>query len=423
MKTRLLAIVLLAAVASLTLSLIRGQERPASPPATTPPPVVEAPVAPAPMPTPAPDFSRLTEVQKQHLLTARRGADWLFRMHGVKGRFLPGYLPALRQVMEGDNYLRQAGAAAALARAARLCGEERYAARASQAILALLEDTAPDPGDSLSRCTTLPRGAVNRLGAAAALVLAIHELPAPQKDLLDRSDELCRFLARQARPDGCLAHHEGAEKAEDDGVNHYPGLALAALMHSQKHRPAAWKLDVVRKALPYYRAWWKEHRSPDFAPAQCAAFAEAFAATKEKPFAEFVAEMGDFLCGLQYSQIDPRRMGWFGGFMSYQGGRPSETEPHAGSACQAEGLVEACRVARELGDVERHQRYTDAVERALQFLATLQYTDARTYHFEAWFRPQLSGAFHASPRDGNLRLDYTQHPVAALLGYLEHSAR
>lgn len=418
MNRRLLALVLLAAAASLTLSLIRGQERP-GPAAPAPSPPAEAPRAAAP----AADFSRLSDVQKQHLQTARRGADWLFRMHGVKGRFLPGYLPALRQVMEGDNYLRQAGAAAALARAARLCGEERYAARASQAILALLEDTAPDPDDSLSRCTTLPQGAVNRLGAAAALVLAIHELPAPQKDLLDRSDELCRFLARQARPDGSLAHHDGAGKADDDGVNHYPGLALAALMRSQKHRPAASKLDVVRRALPHYRAWWKEHRSPEFAPAQCAAFAEAFVATKEKPFAEFVAEMGDFVCGLQYAQIDPRRMGWFGGFMSYRDGRPAETEPHAGGACQAEALVEACRVAREVGDVERHQRYTDALERALQFLATLQYTDARTYHFETWFRPQLSGAFHASPRDGNLRLDYTQHAVAALLGYLELAAR
>src|SRR5262249_3826724 len=158
---------------SLTLSLIRGQDRSAT---TTPPPSSPAPEAPralAPAPVPPRDFSNLTDAQKQHLLTAQRGADWLFRMNGVKGRFLPGYLPALKQAMQGDSYRRQAAAAAALARAGRLCGEDRFAARASQAILALLEDTAADPNDALARCTTLPRGAVNRLGAAAALVLAI----------------------------------------------------------------------------------------------------------------------------------------------------------------------------------------------------------------------------------------------------------
>jgi hypothetical protein len=421
MRTRLLAFLLLAAAASLTFSLIRGQERPAPDPNRPLPPPAETTHAPAP--AAAPDFSRLTELQKQHLLAAQRGADWLFRMHGVKGRFVPGYLPALRQVMQGDSYLRQAGAAAALARAARVCGEERFAARASQAILALLEDTGPDPADARSRCTTLPPGVVNRLGAAGALVLAIHELPAPQKDLLDRSDELCRYIARQARTDGSLAHSDDSEKADEDGVNQYPGLALAALMRSHRNRPAAWKIDLVRKALPHYRAWWAEHRSLEFVPAQCAAFAEAFVVTKEKPFADFVAEMGDWLCTLQYAQIDPRRMGWYGGFMSCQGGRAVEKEPDAGSAAVAEALVEACRVAREQGDVERHGRYGDAVERALQFLATLQYTEAGTYHFEKWFRPQLLGAFHASLQDGNLHLDHTRHAVAALLGHLEQAAR
>src|SRR5262249_40495116 len=80
----------------------------------------------------------------------------LFRMHRLKGRFVYGYLPALATELEGDHYLRQIGAAFALARAARFTGEERYAARAAQALLALLDDTAPDPSDPQSRRTALP---------------------------------------------------------------------------------------------------------------------------------------------------------------------------------------------------------------------------------------------------------------------------
>jgi hypothetical protein len=57
---------------------------------------------------------------------------------------------------------------------------------------------------------------------------------------------------------------------------------------------------------------------------------------------------------------------------------------------------------------------------SLQFVTTLQYTEANTQHFAEMFRPVLVGAFHPSHQDGNLRLDCTQHAVAALSHYVEH---
>jgi hypothetical protein len=54
----------------------------------------------------------------------------------------------------------------------------------------------------------------------------------------------------------------------------------------------------------------------------------------------------------------------------------------------------------------------------LQFLITLQYTEANTQHFADWYRPAMLGAFHASHQDGTLRIDYTQHAVCALIQYL-----
>ncbi|MBY0232288.1 MAG: hypothetical protein K2W96_23675, partial [Gemmataceae bacterium] len=84
---------------------------------------------------------------------------------------------------------------------------------------------------------------------------------------------------------------------------------------------------------------------------------------------------------------------------------------------------EACRCAREAGDAARHQRYAEAADRAVQFLATLQYTDAGTQHFAPWFRPRIVGAFHASPTDGNLRLDHTAWAVSACIGHAEHGIR
>src|SRR5262245_28749354 len=172
-----------------------GPHYPPTPPPPPPTPAATGPVPgsaaapptsliPGEKPVPPRDLSRLTPLQQQMYFGAQRGADWLFRLNRTDGRFVYGYLPAVSAVMEGDHYLRQAGAAFALARAARFTSEERYVARATQAVLTLLGDTGPDAKDSQVRYPSLPQAVVNRLAAAGLLVLAINELPSPQEDLL-----------------------------------------------------------------------------------------------------------------------------------------------------------------------------------------------------------------------------------------------
>jgi hypothetical protein len=379
--------------------------------------------------------------------SAVRGANWLYQMNerdghffsasnpdlgsspyalpkrGREEHFLSGVRPSLRMVLEGDHYLRQAGAAFALARAARFTGEERFAVRASQAILLLLEDTVTDPKDPQVRHTALPSGVVNRLAAAGLLVLVINELPAPKEDLLEKSEQLCNYIRAQQQSDGSLCYTDNptdtkAAAVDPEGVDSYPGPALYGLIRSQQYRPAAWKLDVLRKAVAFYRPWWQGHKNPDFVPWQTAAYTEAYLLTKEQVFADCVYEMNDWLCGLQYDQLDPRRPLWYGGFQGWANGKPVEAAPQVGTAFYAQSLAEACRLARATADVPRHRRYSAALECGLQFVTTLQYTEGNTQHFADWYRPYLVGGFHASHQDGNLGIDYTQHAVSALVQYL-----
>jgi len=431
MYTRIL-LFLLAFTILLTLSLTYGQER------TTPPAQANATDAKPPLPgslsplqpssgrvSPT-EIARLSPLQQQMVLAAQRGFDWLARMNGDNGRFLHGWLPAVKAPMEGDHYLRQVGSAYALARAARFTREDKYNVLANQALLSLLDETLVDSRDAQVRFTFLPSILINRVGAAGYLVLAIHELPEPQKDLLDKSEQLCNFIRKQARPDGSLccadAQEDGKPGTEEaDAILHYPGPALCGLMRSQRHRPAAWKTELVRKALGYYHPWWKSHRTMAFVPWQSAAYAEAYQLTRDKAFADCVLEMNDWMCDLQYNRIDPRHQLWFGGFKSCSEDRVAESAPQIDTAHYAEGLAEACRVARQAGDQARLRRYRETLERSLQFLSTLQYTDANTLHFTDWYRQRLVGAFHASHHDGNLRIDYTQHAVCALLLYLDQA--
>jgi hypothetical protein len=416
----------LAAAALTALSLGRGQERPPAPPAS-PAPAPPLKQAPAPTSKAARDLTKLTIPQRQLYLSGQRGAEWLRRINRVDGRFLPGVVPALCKPLEGDHYLRQAGATLALARVARFFQDERAAAVARQAVLTLLLDTEKDPQNAQVRRTLFPPAAVSRLGAAGLLVLAIHELPAPGDDLLAQSEELCRYIRQRQRADGSLSDFDPGTPAREapelqEAGNYYAGLALQGLMSSQRHRPAAWKLEVVRKARSYYQAAWRANKQVGMVPPHSAACAEAYLLTREQPLADFVLEMNDWLCTLQYEQMDPRQVLWQGGFMGWVDGRPAPLPPGIGSASCAESLVEACRVARQVGDIQRHPRYRQALERGLQFLTTLQYTEANAQHFAEWYRPEVLGGFHASHQDGTLRIDYTQHAVCALVAYLEQVA-
>jgi hypothetical protein len=311
---------------------------------------------------------------------------------------------------------------------ARFTGDPRYAARATQAVVTLLTDTTLDPKDAQVRYTVFPPALVNRLAAAGLLVLAIHELPEPDKDLLAKAEQLCNFIHKQQLADGSLNLFGAADSKPSstdlEATNYYPGQALVGLIHSHQRAPAVWKIDFVRNALAYYKTWWRQHPSMAFVPWQSAAYTEAFLLTKEKPFADFVNEMNDWIVSLQYQGFDdPKQVYWSGGFKSWADGKPVETPPQISSASYAEGLAEACRVARATGDLNRHRTYTAALERCLTFLITLQYTEENTRHFADWYRPTLEGGFHASHQDGDLRIDYTQHAVSALIQHLTYLAR
>jgi hypothetical protein len=434
----------LAIIGLATWSLTRGQA-PAGGSPPTRPPVSGNPEAKTPASTPklagptdtdtvepkadaAPSVDKKSRdpaeqnpLLEQIQITAHRGADWLFRMNGVDGHFATGQIPALNATLEGDHFLRQAGAALALARAARMTGDQNYADRATHSILVLLGDTVVDPKDKSLRFTALPSAVVNRVAGAGMLVQAIHELPSPKQDVLDAAEQLCNFIRKQQRGDGsiCLSDSEDSKKAEEgDDASPYPAFALAGLMRSQQRRPADWKSDVVRKALAYYAPLLKLQKNPETVAAHAAAYGEAFLLTKEAPFANCVFDLNDWVCDLQYDRLDARHPDWWGGFMGWHDGKAVAAAPSAEGAVLAEALAEGCRAAKQAGDAQRGERYRGALELQLQYLTRLQYTQANTRHFAEWYRPKVLGGFHLSSLDGNLRLDDARHAVCALTQYV-----
>jgi hypothetical protein len=393
------------------------EQTPAGRPAVRP--VKFAPVAPAH------DISKLPLQQQQLYRSAQAGTDWLLRVNRSDGRFLSGIEPALRVPLEKENYIHQAAAAFTLARSARFFNDERAAAVARQSLLTLLLETEKDTSDPKIRRPVPVSPGTHPLEAAGWLVLAIHELPAPGEDLLGQAEELCNYIRSRQRADGslsCAGDPGGENKDMPEAVKHYTGAALYGVARSLNRRTDDGKTAMLRKALSYYREFWRKHKNTEMVPWHAAAFGEAYLVTKEQGFADFANEMNDWVCTLQHRQPDPRRPLWQGGFKSWHDGQAQMTAPDVHGAAYMEALFQGCRVARQTGDLQRYQNYKEALEACGTFVARLQYTTANTQHFADWYRQDLVGGFHASHQNGGLRLDYTQVAVAGLVGYLRETA-
>ena len=245
-------------------------------------------------------------------------------------------------------------------------------------------------------------------------------------DLLEQADQLANYLRQQARPDGSLFVSVGAEVLKSGSAEfdaECAGLALQGIIRSHKHRPAAWKLEMVGKAAGLYPAQWQASKNLAVVVSHTPAYAEAYLLTKDAAYRDAVFAMNDWLLGLQYrEEYDSARKPWAGGFPRFQNGKQEPGAPDIGSALPAESLAEACRVARAVGDLPRLQRYERALIQNLHFLMSLQYTGAKTQHFVETYRPLILGAFHGSHQDGNLKLDYTQHALSAMVQFLDTAA-
>ena len=179
-------------------------------------------------------LGRLAELSPDARLaavSARLGAEWLYRMNLPGGRFYGGVDSALGRYLEADSDFDQAKAALALCEAAAATADPALAARAAGAVLAILATTRLDGP------ARIPIEPADRLAVAAALSLAIAALPDADPTLQMQGDQLDRFLVSQIGADGVFTAHPGdRHEAAVAG----PGLALQALLAGlNRHGDAA----------------------------------------------------------------------------------------------------------------------------------------------------------------------------------------
>jgi hypothetical protein len=162
--------------------------------------------------------------------------------------------------------------------------------------------------------------------------------------------------------------------------------------------------------------------------------------------ADFVLEMNDWLLGLQQwplrdAAVGPgapaaagpgippgmaRGKGKAPLFHDIQGRfhdpkRPGLGPPHASATgVYMEGLVDALRLAAELGDAQRRRAYAVALQRALRSAMALQFVDALDmFYVPVSERGRVRGGLRTTVYNNEIRVDNVQHVVMGAMGMVK----
>ncbi|MDD3896685.1 MAG: AMMECR1 domain-containing protein [Candidatus Peribacteraceae bacterium] len=233
--------------------------------------------------------------------------------------------------------------------------------------------------------------------------------------LLGRSDfsadtaaKLAQALLDQQQPDG--SYRTDFTSPAISGIDYYPGEAMLALMrfYERTHDPRY--LDSVRRAFPYYSAYWRGNKNTAFFPWQAQVYYLFYKAEPNPTVAEFVFEMADWMVDTHQIAESPYRD---------LPGAFTRGNPRNSTSVYMEGMNDAYALALLVGDIERIEKYKRSIQEGMRFSLLTQYTPEGAFYIGNPTR--AIGGFRASLTDNSQRIDYTQHAVFALLKSLQHA--
>ena len=338
---------------------------------------------------------------------AEAGGDWILRMQVGDGddfgRFayridaedteIPGQF-------DEDNFLRQAGTAYALLVLTDATGNDKYRIGAEKSIKYLLSRYRVDDRDS-GRGYFEAEGQV-KLGGTALPTLSLIRLAegGSEPSYSRYYAPIGKFMLFMQKKNGryrSVDMYRGSRTDKRTTWNSeiYPGEAMLALMRLYAVTNDTAYLQSVDRALAFYSAKPGRHDSAKFMPWTTSAMAEAYILTHETRYRDFAYTLADDLIKSEQN-LDPEGP-MFGGF---------HKSPSINTATYLDGLIDAYKIAKLEGDIERSARYRLSIFAGYRFVSSLQ--------FDEMDRAGLRhGGFASSPDNADIRIDNTQHATCA----------
>ncbi len=332
---------------------------------------------------------------------------WMLNNQNEDGSMNYLYFPSAKRFSAENNELRQFMSTIALAEMYKHSNDIRYK-EAFDKNLKYNIDTFYSEKNGIG---FILYSGQSKLGSAAFALASILESYENEYDR-QKSGLINLILLLHNETDGSFRTFYIGER--NDNQNFYPGEAMLALMLLREKANNGEYIDEVRKSFQFYSDWHRKNRNPAFVPWHTMALYRLYRVAPKKDYADFIFEMNDFLIGMQNKDCSkPDNLGVF-----FDPGHDEYGPPHASStAVYIEGLTYAYRLAKQLGDVDRAERYKEAVILGARSLVELQFkeNDAANRNDS---NIVLGGIRTSAERD-EIRIDNNQHAIMAFLQILK----
>lgn len=344
------------------------------------------------------------------LTAARAGGDYLLRHQLDDGDFGYNFRTTRNTYDEKYNLLRHAGTCYALAELYEVTGNHAYLEASRRGIEALqrrLRGPKPEHQAAGFEALVSP-GEEAKLGGAALTLLAL--LRQPPNDVAERlplARRLALFLRFQQEDTGRFhsKYFYGPPDAKEFVSIYYPGEAILALARLYRADPDPRWLETAERGA----RWLIQVRDADLSTADLPhdhwllmGLEELYELTQDEAYASHAARIAEAILGAQKRQGVP--LDHVGTFYD-----PPRSTP---TATRAEALVAMHRLAASRGDETRP--YLEALLAMAAFQQRCQLTGESTLYLPHPARAH--GGFRRSLTNWEVRIDYVQHNVSALLG-------
>jgi hypothetical protein len=344
------------------------------------------------------------------LAAARRGGHYLVTAVGPDGRFAYSYRPKTAEEGESYNILRHAGTLHSMLELYEVTGSLELLEASTRALGFLMTCVQPAPGDADAAC--IVEDGFTKLGgtALAAIALARYELLTGDVQHRPVLLRLGRRILSQVDPDGRTVDHKVSyPDGRDVGFvsDYYPGQAILALVRIQRVDGGAAWLEAAERAARYLIARDRDVPESRLEHDHWLLYAldELQRARPDPSYVEHTRRLARAITMDQIRESEPPD--WLGGYS-----RPPRSTP---TATRSEGLCAAYRVLAQFGQPEDAAACLEAVRLGILFQLQTQFGPESALYLPDPAR--ALGGFHDSLENYEIRIDFVQHNISALLGY------
>ncbi len=342
-----------------------------------------------------------------------QAASYLQRMVDRNGRFVYSYLPKQDTAKDDYNMVRHAGTAFSMLEAWKASRDPALLDAAERALSYLKTFIQPFGPPHQQAAIVAFRGKIKLGGVAlGALAFATHARVTGRRTHLATAQKLCRYIAASQKPDGSFVHQRmyPSGQPRDFVSQYYPGEALLALVTVYGLDGDRRWLDVAERGMRYLI----EVRDGEIPTERLVhdhwllyAIEVLYRHRPEPLYLLHAMRIAEAIIGKQ------KRHAPFPDYIGSYHDRPRSTPV----ATRNEGLLAAYRLARDSGRPEMAERILAAVLLGVAVQLGTQLDAVRAMYLAN--PPKARGGFTRSYDNFEVRIDYVQHNISALLALID----